>query len=177
MARAAIDRAGVTLRDGARFLGAGLGGRWAGLIDGPSRGKVLGNGLRELDRFLSVLLGEIAALYCDGEEQDRFDRLRNTARKFESLCALLGRPPHELARLRAIGRCRDCLFHTGGIVRRADDRGGASMTIGWPGQGGHHVVALGAILPVTAEDLTSICRFYEATADAMMGLIDARFAA
>jgi hypothetical protein len=131
---------------------------------------MIGNGMRELDRFLSLLLDAIATLRVrDFAETVRFDTIRNTANKFDLLSLRLAWPLPDRPRLLALGRCRDCLLFTAGLVRRADVRGSASMTLGWPGARDHADAAtslpLGVTLRLTAADIASVCRFYEQVAD------------
>ena len=126
---------------------------------------MLGNGLRELDRFLSVLIDEVAA--TAGLDDDALGLLRtrrNTAAKLILLHAAQGRSsPHD-RRLRALGRSRDCLFYCDGLVRRADRRGGRSMTAGWPARRS----PLGSRLTLHRGDLADVCRFYERVADELL---------
>lgn len=168
-----VEQAHRTLRRGTVFLGTGPGrGGWAG---SPLQAKVLGNGLRELDRFLSVLLDELAhASGFDELEIGRLTRTRNTASKLAILCERLGLPRPDLARWRALGRCRDCLFYTRGVVRRADVRSGRVMTLGWPGKrggaGGGDLVALGEPLTIADDDLAWICDFYDRIAAELVAI-------
>ena len=68
-------------------------------------------------------------------------------------------------RLRALFRSTAALRHCAGLARRPDRRGGASMTLGWPGGGGGLAsVALGAPVDPTAADLGSVCAFYDRVA-------------
>lgn len=161
-----IAHAHRTLRNGTRFLGAGLNHAGLAPIDGRYRAKVIGNGLRELDRFLSVLLDEVA-LAAGWELPDlrRLANVRNTANKLALVHDRLGRSADDLSRLRALGRSRNCLFHCDGVVRRGDERHAASMTVGWPadvrGNGAGAQLALGESLAVTAADLAWVCAFYD----------------
>lgn len=161
-----IAQAHRTLRNGTRFLGAGLGHGGPAPIGGRHRAKVIGNGLRELDRFLSVLLDEVA-LAAGWERADlrRLANVRNTANKLATVHRWLGRPTDDLPRLRALGRSRDCLFHCNGVVRRGDERRMASMTVGWPadvrGDGAGVRLGLGERLAVTPADLAWVCAFYD----------------
>jgi hypothetical protein len=160
-----VRRAFVTLNRATFFLGAGLrtteraqndGARATG-IEGPHRAKVIGNGLRELDRFLSLLLDEVAAVIAPpGLDRARFRRQRNTANKLRTIRSAMARPSPDHDRLLAIGRSRDCLFHCGGIVRRGDGGAAMYMTAGWPSP----LFAIGERLTIDAQDLHSVCRFY-----------------
>ncbi len=159
----AVDRAHRTLERGSRFLGTGLArADQAGPqpIAGRYRAKVVGNGLRELDRFLNVLIGALA----DAQGRPLPDAQHNTANKLSAFCATLGLDNHD--RLRALGRSRDCLFHCAGIVRRTDAPGAAAMTVGWWDEGGERPMLrsleLGEELVVTAAQLEEVCLYYAA---------------
>ena len=160
-----LVRAHATLTRGARFLGAGLSaqaGAAPAAIGGRHRAKVIGNGLRELDRFLNVLIDEaslrIGLPVLAGQ--------RNTANKLRAFRAAGGGAcAADEARLRALGRSRDCLFHCGGVVTRADARGGTRMTVGWADPDTPlRSFAIGEELVLTAGDLAGVCAFYETLA-------------
>ena len=162
-----ILRAHATLRDAARFMGAT---EWRPAPRSPVPNKVLGNGLRELDRFLSVLIDEVAATIDVDEELLVLLRTRrNTANKLRTLRATLGYASPDHSRLRALGRSRDCLFHCGGLVRRADSRTGSSMTMGWPSRSTKtatlQTLQLGSRMSLDRGDIADICRFYDRIAD------------
>lgn len=167
-----VDRALATLDRGSHFLGLGLGSGAAPAraIAGRYRAKVIGNGLRELDRFLNLLIDALAARHCIGLPRGE----RNTANKLARLRALLGVPDGDHARLTALGRTRDCLFHCGGHVRRGDARGDGMMTIGWPAAAGGTLlrVAVGGELQPDAAQLLETCGYYREIAAAL--LIEAR---
>lgn len=137
-------------------------------IDGPWRAKTIGNGLRELDRFLNILIGEVAA--CHGLAMHRDER--NTANKLTRFRAALRLPDPDHDRLRAIGRTRACLFHCGGIVRRADRAGGTMMTTGWLDRAAEAPtlwkVPVGGALVVTARELGELCQYYDGIARSLM---------
>jgi len=161
--RAELARAHATLERGAGFLAQGLareGPRRA--IEGRYRARVLGNGLRELDRFLSLLIDALAGArgitLPAGE--------RETASKLASLRARTGAPHDDHARLIALARSRDCLFHCEGLVRRGDRRGDISMTVGWPMRDGVALprVAIGERLSLSGAELDEICGYYRAIA-------------
>ncbi|MEP9361278.1 hypothetical protein [Sphingomonas sp. KR3-1] len=162
--RGELARAYATLEHGAHFLGQGLG-LDAGVpraIAGRYRAKVIGNGLRELDRFLQHLLQALAATRGIALPE----RERNTANKVARLRELLGVADPDRARLLALGRTRDCLFHCGGLVRRGDARDGGAMTIPWRGAGSAALrrVPLGERLELSAAELLEICHYYRALA-------------
>ncbi len=159
-----IARAHATLERGALFLGQGLG-RDDGVpraIAGRYRAKVIGNGLRELDRFLLLLVRALAVAHGTALP----DREHNTANMVGRLRQALGVANPDRARLLALGRTRDCLFHCGGLVRRGDARNGGVMTIGWHGAGGGALlrVAIGEFLDPSADELFDICLYYRTLA-------------
>jgi hypothetical protein len=146
-----LARADATLRSGARFLAAAA-------ITGRYRAKVIGNGLRELDRFLNVLADEVAV--ADGRRLAPTNR--NTANKLRTLLPF--QPEGEHDRLVALGRARACLFYCGGIVTRGDARGSQWLTAGWtdPRDRSGPLIrfAVGAELAITSDDVADICGFY-----------------
>jgi hypothetical protein len=76
--------------------------------------RLLGNRLRELDRFLSMLIDEtLCATTGDGGERAAWPHVRNTARKLRQLDIMAG--PDE-ARLRAIGRITAVFRHCDGLI-------------------------------------------------------------
>jgi hypothetical protein len=173
-----LQRARMTFARATLFLGNGLsmtGSPGAAPIDGPLRNKVIGNSLRELDRFLNLLIDEIATMILPRDTSAGFERQRNTANKYRTLRAamVLSSPDH--ARLRAIGRSRDCLFHCGGIVRRGDRRGDRLMTAGWvrPDSRRAARIAIGERLPIDAADLAQLCGFYDALAGDLLAALAA----
>jgi hypothetical protein len=155
----------TTLRRATRFLGAGLAageGMPARLGAGPFRAKVLGNGLRELDRFLNVLVDEVAASHGLDLPTER-----NTANKLGRLRPTLAGERADHARLRALGRSRECLFHCNGRVRRGDSRTEAVMTAGWPADAPRRF-AVGEELTMSADELAEVCAFYLGIADRLL---------
>ena len=173
-----MRQASSTLLRGATFLGACLRTPIAhdvesGLpaIVGRHRAKVIGNGLRELDRFLNLLID--AASTAEGLPVHPGQR--NTANKLSAYRAAKSLPNHDEARLRALGRSRDCLFHCGGRVRRGDRRGAIAMTVGWPARVGCDKpldrVMVGQDLTVTRGDLDDICLFYRRIAHDLCGAV------
>ena len=171
-----IELAHATLRAAALFLGADdLSPRRS-----VAPNKVVGNGLRELDRFLSILIDEVAVQASrDDAALDRLRSRRNTANKLRMLQAMLGRRHHpDHRRLRALGRSRDCLFYCDGRVRRADVRSGQMMTAGWPSHGAADAgdlmtTPLGGRLAVRRGDIDDVCRFYARVADELLAVAGA----
>lgn len=161
----------ATLKRGTGFLDAGLcapGRARPRPIAGPHSARVIGNALRELDRFLNILIGEAARAgglsMHDGEY--------NTANKLRAFRRAVRDEDADHERLRAIGRTRECLFHCAGIVRRPDRPGGALMTTGWLEAWGDGTrlrrVALGESLMVSAGDLAELCRYYDGIARTLL---------
>lgn len=170
----------ATFRRGTGFLGAGLrvpsaAHRPAAIL--PSDSKVLGNGLREIDRFLSLLIDAVAdALALCPVTRTSLARQHNTARKLATLRTAMALANPDDAALRAIGRSRACLFHTGGIVRAGSPR--SMPTRGWadpderrddqPATG----LAIGSPLPVSALDLHRIGQFYDRIATDLLAALE-----
>lgn len=163
-----LARAHATLERGAHFLGQGLalapGAPRA--ISGRYRAKVIGNGLRELDRFLCHLVQAVAVVRGIALPE----RERNTANKIARLRRSLALADPDRARLLALGRTRDCLFHCGGMVRRPDMRGGSTMTIAWHGAGEPVLrrALLGERLEPSASELLEISLYYRALAEQLL---------
>lgn len=160
---AELGRAHATLCRGADFLPSWLRGLPEPRPGHARRSRVIGNGLRELDRFLSVLLDAASAkrgLAADTAQH-------NTANKLNDLGPGLGLVRGDDTRLRALGRSRSCLFYCEGIVRRGDTRQAPTMTAGWPAGGTNAllVVPIGDQLDVLAADLDSVSSFYLRLAD------------
>jgi len=162
-----MRHASSTLFRGATFLGACLRTQTvqdvesgSPAIAGRHRAKVIGNGLRELDRFLNLLIDAASTAEGLPVHPDQ----RNTANKLSAYRAAKSLPNHDEARLLALGRSRDCLFHCGGRVRRGDRRGAVTMTVGWPVRAGCGApldrVMVGQDLTVTRGDLDDVCLFY-----------------
>lgn len=165
---ASLNEARATLHAAAHFLAAGSRRRRTEQVDGPHRHRVIGNGLRELDRFLSVLLDEAAAATGRSRTDLRdLSRRRNTADKLLAVCGATILPADLVRHLSALGRCRDCLLYCDGWVRRGDSRTISTLTTGWPATaaGAAISVAIGERLIVGSDALTWICDFYRRIAD------------
>lgn len=134
----------------------------------PLRCRVIGNGLRELDRFLNLLID--AAVVVGGGTAD--PRLHNTANKF---ALLHPGQTGDLARLRALGRSRTCLFYGAGLVSRGDRAGGTELTIGWWDDGSAQApkrlrrVRVGDRVDLCEEDLLEVSAFYTRLANQLAG--------
>lgn len=170
--------ASSTLFRGAAFLGACLRAPIAHPVESGSpaiagryRAKVIGNGLRELDRFLNLLID--AASTAEGLPVQPGQR--NTANKLSAYRTAKSLPNHDGDRLRALGRSRDCLFHCGGRVQRGDRRGAMAMTVGWPAEAGCDApldrVRIGQDLTVTRGGLDDVCLFYRRIAHELCGTV------
>jgi hypothetical protein len=183
-----IGAAFATLDRATCFLGTGLrsaeraydDGAWRDGIEGRHRAKVIGNGLRELDRFLNLLIDEVAVVVAPPEiDRARLARQRNTANKLRAIrgAMALASPDHD--RLLAIGRSRDCLFHCAGVVRRGDSRSAPRMTAGWPASRGRPLrsFAVGEPLAIDAAALHDVCRFYDRVAADLLAACERHLAA
>ncbi len=173
-----IRHASSTLFRGAAFLGACLRAPIAHDVEslspaivGRYRAKVIGNGLRELDRFLNLLIDAVS----NAEGLPVRPGQHNTANKLSAYRAAMALPNDDDRRLRALGRSRDCLFHCGGRVRRGDRRDGMTMTVGWPERPGCDVpldrVTIGQQLTVTRGNLDDVCRFYRRIAHELCSVV------
>ncbi|WCT72796.1 hypothetical protein PQ455_14290 [Sphingomonas naphthae] len=154
---AALHRAHATLARGTAFFAAR---DWAS--DG-THARVIGNGLRELDRFLNLLLDEVAALAGAVEDRAGFVRQTNAANK---LATLLGPASLHGDRLRAIGRVRAALFHCGGRAHRPGLVADFALALGRAGDG-----APFAMLVVAAGDMALICAFYDRITAELLAIV------
>ena len=175
--RPRVDIAVATLRRAASFVETGMlplvvpayTGHGA-IRDGLYWPRTVGNALRELDRFLSILVDEVAhAIGLPEADRLRLSRQRNTANKLRAIYRALGLASVHHDRLRAMVRCSACLLYCAGTVRRADARGGEGMTVAWPGRSPDDDrppprLMIGDRLVVEATDLADIGRFYAAAA-------------
>jgi len=130
--------------------------------------RVLGNGLRELDRFLDHLIietGRNAGINAAAGGRRSEQRLRHLR---QELC--IDHPDQD--RLRALERSRVCLYHYQGIVQRGDGPRVDVMTSGWhtgiPGASPLRQVRLGQILAISADDLTEVCAWYRRLAATLL---------
>jgi hypothetical protein len=156
-----LARAHGTLRGGASFFAGWLPPGVS--VTHEHRSKVIANGLRELDRFLNILVDEVSLRHGLPVLPGR----RNTANKLRDLRTALGLPHDDHERLLALGRSRDCLFHCGGTVARGDTPQARAMTLGWPEEAGRSLrrVPVGRPVVVMRADIESVCRFYRQMAD------------
>ncbi len=165
---AALEEAGATLVRASTFLRAA--GQAPAAVPARSRAHLACNALRELDRFLDVLVDEAAAT-LDGKLASRgFGRLRNVPNKLRAVHAVLDLPSPGHERLRAIGRVRECLHRRRGEARDAAIWDDLAVATGHPPA----PAARGAWLVLATLDLTPICAFYEAITLALLAALRAR---
>lgn len=126
-----------------------------------SHTRMIGNQLRELDRFLANLIDETAScLGASGEELRLFLGLRNTSKKLHLLGAMTKLCSGHETRLRAIGRISACLHHCSGEIHAVE-----SLRIDvWLAHGEVQNATCPADftdrLRLAPQILISICRFY-----------------
>jgi hypothetical protein len=126
----------------------------------PYRAKMIGNALRELDRFLNLLADETTRLLGLPLSPGQ----KNTANKLGEIDALrLSWGDYQ--RLRALGRSREILYHCDGRIARGDRPGVARFTTGWQVRDGCDAplreIAAGTVLTVTDDDLRDAAAFYQ----------------
>ncbi len=143
--------------------------------------RVLANALRELDRFLSVLIDDVAsAARPEGMNHGNFARLRNTPNKLRHIRQALGvacvEPCADHARLRAIGKARDRLFHSAAPSHRPVGLPAWPDTMP-PGQGEQGGVQQHAHRVSIAAELLRVCRFYDRLASELVAACDAHMSA
>ncbi|PAX09100.1 hypothetical protein [Sphingomonas lenta] len=122
------------------------------------RDRVTANALRELDRFLNLLI-DVAAEHAGLRT---WGGRRRTPNKLSALQSALGSPRLHHEALRSIGRVRDCLFHCGGLVRRPDHRQSDVLTLMWRAGSTRRraTLAIGDRIDLTAADVLAICELY-----------------
>ncbi|MGE4431201.1 MAG: hypothetical protein AB7E05_10730 [Sphingobium sp.] len=138
-------------------------GGWAHI----AHARMTGNRLRELDRFLSVLIEAVASGLDDrGHDRAGLARLRNTARKLRLVEDMTGAASGADARLRAIGRVTACLHHCTGRIHadsiHEDVRiaGGVAVAGSFSGGSGR--------LRIEPQTILAICAFYRDMGDWML---------
>jgi hypothetical protein len=162
-----------TLIRGSAFLAASLQARATGgrggsdVLAGPGGARVIGNGLRELDRFLCLLLDEaVRCIAPEGFDHTSYARRTNAAAKVRHFHVAAGLTGGDDERLRAIGRVRACLHHCRGIVHDPAvyrDLQAATTAPGGEDPGEER-------LKITFDDLARICEFYAESAVVLMGI-------
>jgi hypothetical protein len=165
-----LARAHATLRAGCAFLArhGEDGPQDATTLAQRAHSRMTGNRLRELDRFLSVLLDETAlSLGRSGHDGKRFARLRNTPGKLRRVEAMMASATQDHMRLRAIGRLSACLHHCAGVIHAESLHDDVLLA-----QGGRDA---GAALPhapknlrLSARTILEICAFYRAVGDRLL---------
>jgi hypothetical protein len=139
------------------------------VLRGAGGARVVGNGLRELDRFLCLLLDEaVARVAPPGFDRRAYQRRRNAAIKLREFHRLTGSDSLDGARLRAIGRLRACLHHVSGIVHDPGLYRDVRIAAGTSGDAAPSALRL----PITFDDLAAICRFYAALAGTIIAACD-----
>jgi hypothetical protein len=137
-----------------------------GRLTGRYRARLLGNQLRELDRFLNILIDEVASSRGVASRVGE----RNTANKLARFRRTLALDDPDHARLIALGRARECLFHCRGQVGRT----ATGLTVGWPGEAPRRFEA-GEELTMSPQDLAGIGGFYLDIADGLLAAASWRF--
>lgn len=130
------------------------------------RSKAIANGLRELDRFLNLLVDAAVRERgeCDNPNQ------WNTANKLQRLRRDSVGTHEESPRLVALGRSRNSLFHCGGIARHRDRDDPRLMTLGWTAGPGSPLtrVSLGGLIVLSASDFECVGQFYRGLAESVV---------
>lgn len=175
----ALGRAHATLIAGCAFLLRTVEARTASPMEIYAR--LQGNRLRELDRFLSILLDETArAVSGPGHDALGFARLRNTPNKLRLIATMrpgdgTGAMTGIDGRLRAIGRISACLNHCSGVVYAPGVHGDVLLAGGRVGEvaGGFAVLprSLSLVsdrLQLTPDTLDAISIFYREIGDRLL---------
>ena len=153
-----LTRAYLTLLSGCSFWErhAPIGDKLATGRRSTIVARLTGNRLRELDRFLSVLLDE-AALRHGGPGHDRraFARQRNTPRKLIAVARMMDLDGPSIPRLRAIGRISACLHHCSGVIHAPALRNDLRLATGRDVIDDEY-----PRLFLSAESIAAICHFY-----------------
>jgi hypothetical protein len=165
-----LTHAHVTLLSGCAFWErqASSGGSPIGEREGLPFTRLSGNRLRELDRFLSILLDEIA-LRHGGPDHDgsAFARQRNTSRKLYAVERMIGVTCLSDLRLRAIGRVSACLHHCSGAIHSSGLRNDLHLAAGSDPASGDIGHAEERLL-LSPDSIIAICRFYRDLGDRLM---------
>jgi len=175
-----LERATGLLLHGAHRLSqlatdGALADPWPTNATAGVRARYVANCLRELDTFLKGLLDQVAPSPLGRP------RRHNAANRVHDVAQRLPLVPGtvtparsaddapariiiaaDVARLRALGRSRACLWHCHGLVRRPDLHGGAWMTAGWlaPASTQLRRYPLGERLTPDGGDLIGVGTFY-----------------
>lgn len=170
---AAFNAAYLTLLRGAEFVAAGLRSpavrkcaRGAG-SDGEYRARLIGNALRELDRFLNLLADETSRL-LDVRVSPGQRNTANKLRDIDELCLCYA----DHSRLRALGRARELLYRRDGRLGRGDRADIWSLGASWPDDDARRVSPLRTTrLLVIDDDLARIGALYQQLAKALAGVV------
>jgi len=135
--------------------------------------RLTGNRLRELDRFLSVLLDEVARAWGgEGHDGRAFARWRNTPRKLGHVHALTGTGieagARAVARLRAIGRLSACLHHCAGTIHIPGLHRDLLLAEGWAADAPAPAIRSPDVLRLSPQAIGAIGAFYRALGDGLV---------
>ncbi|MFN3433396.1 MAG: hypothetical protein ACK4ZY_03275 [Sphingomonas sp.] len=169
MTRAPVAQAYETLDRGTRRLAALaadslLASPWPAAGADRVRIRYVGNCLRELDRFLHILIDEAAGPAAP----ERLSLAATTAAKLGDHAAPYGDRAADQIRLHALARTRLCLSHGDGRANRPDRRDGDRMTAGWFAPASTTVLrryAIGERLRPSSGDIIGVSAFYRRLAD------------
>ena len=160
-------RRGASAFERGWYPGVGLAGRLSGE---QLRCRVIGNSLRELDRFLNMLIDETLVACARPSART----IRNTANKLTAVRSHEPGPMRDHARLMALGRSRTCLLYMSGHVSRGDRSGDTLLTIGWwhesadPETRTLRRVAVGDRLRLSDGEVAEAGAYYVAIADSLI---------
>lgn len=163
-------RRGATAFERGWHSGDGLAGR---LSAEQLRCRVIGNALRELDRFLNLLIDETQM----ARGRPSAPAIRNTANKLTRFRQDEANATRDHERLLALGRSRACLLFTSGHVARGDRSGTNLLTIGWWQEPDHlgeralRQVATGDRLRLSHGEVAEVGTYYARIADSLIGHI------
>jgi hypothetical protein len=167
-----VGNAYQTLQRGTRMLaelaaGATLAGPWPDRTATCSRTRFVGNCLRELDRFLIVLMNEMA----DAPDAPSAPLPRNAALRIAAMAADRWDSSADERRLRALGRTTASFNYCRGVALRPDAVDGEWMTSGWiePSTRTLKRYRLGERLAPSGQDLVGVSLFYRRLADRVVG--------
>jgi hypothetical protein len=170
---AAFNAAYLTLLRGAEFVAAGLRSpaartcaRGAGSDGERYRARLIGNALRELDRFLNLLADETSRL-LDVRISPGQRNTANKLRDIDELCLCYA----DHSRLRALGRARELLYRRDGRLGRGDRAEVWSLAASWPGDDARRgSPGRTTRLLVIDDDLARIGALYRRLAKALAGV-------
>lgn len=168
--RAALLRAHHTLMAGCAFVIAQAG--QGGAIEGKDlvHARLTGNRLHELDRFLSVLIDEVALLRGKTSGDPQFAKMRNTPNKLRRLGPVLSLRGDVPQRLSAIGRICAYLRHCGKDVSRVAWTGDMAIA---RGDRDHAIDAFdhAGESRIEASTLVAIAGVYRMVGDALLAAV------